>query len=323
MVLGNVQKRSETMAQQIKYCMKCGKQVGIGKNFCLYCGTKINAVEDAAVVAKTVVAGAAPQAISKTPEDTALTERINAASVVGEVSFDLGDIFGGTTTKAMDKEPEILSPFKTLISGAKSFGSNLVGIVKNPKAAIPVAVIAILWIVLGMMQDSDNAIVKFLSWLTYTKGGLNSSVLGTIGGILGKGVVAVAFATLFNGGLKDTAKGIKNLLNGFGKKNGEKHGIVSILIGIVIGTLCYFIFSGFSKGSHETSMVGISGVFLSLRAMGGKNGFAYELLESVTAKAENGIRTARVGKITGVLTGMTIGFAVVTVISSLFTGSPV
>ncbi len=314
------------MAQQMKYCRNCGKQIGANAKFCRYCGYRFEGAAQ----------NQAGQILSQVPGAGAVMNRvqeINASANAGEENFDLGNINAtglidqatggalgnatGTVNRVKGQVTEILSPIKTLLSGVKSFFGNLKDCIKNPKAAIPAIIIGILWIVLGMMRDSDNSIVKVLSWLTFSEGGLDRDAAGTIGGIFGKGVVAVAVTSLFNGGFRDIAAGLKTVFSGSKGKNGEKKSLGSLLIGVVIGVFAYFAFTGFENASAITTMAGISGILLSLGALGSRDGFLYKFAESLTSKVQNGVRTAQNGKLAGLLAGMTGGFALVTAFTAL------
>ncbi len=314
------------MAQQMKYCRNCGKQIGANAKFCRYCGYRFEGAAQ----------NQAGQILSQVPDAGAVMNRvqeINASANAGEENFDLGNINAtglidqatggalgnatGTVNRVKGQVTEILSPVKTLLSGVKSFFGNLKDCIKNPKAAIPAIIIGILWIVLGMMRDSDNSIVKVLSWLTFSEGGLDRDAAGTIGGIFGKGVVAVAVTSLFNGGFRDIAAGLKTVFSGSKGKNGEKKSLGSLLIGVVIGVFAYFAFTGFENASAITTMAGISGILLSLGALGSRDGFLYKFAESLTSKMQNGVRTTQNGKLAGLLAGMTGGFALVTAFTAL------
>ena len=131
--------------------------------------------------------------------------------------------------------------------------------------------------------------------------------------MLGKGTVAAALVSLFNGGLKELFKGIGALFTG----HGEKRSIFSTIFGILIGGAVYIAFVGPDNVSGATAMAGIAGVILSLEALGGGSGKLYELAQSLTSRATNGVRTVVQGKCDGLLTGLTIGFALATVLSAL------
>ncbi|MBR5116350.1 MAG: zinc ribbon domain-containing protein, partial [Lachnospiraceae bacterium] len=328
----------------------CGKQIDANVKFCRYCGFRYDgAPQNAAAhpmqqVTQTVkqqagnlinqtVGGQAAGMLSQIPGAGALVQEVAASGTKGEESFDLGNLgmsnlidqaTGGALGSAMNtvgqvkgKITEILSPVKTILSGIRSFGGNLVGFIKNPKAAIPTILMGILWIVLGMMRDSDSSVVKALSFLTFSEGGLDRDAVGMVGGIFGKGVVAVAVTSLLGGGWRDVAAGCKTLFGGFKKNGDDKPSFFTLLIGVIIGVLSYFAFVGFQNASGLTAMAGISGILVSLEALGSKEGFLYKFVQSLTAKVQNGVRTAQNGKVASLFTGITAGFAIITALTAL------
>ena len=350
------------MAQQMKFCRSCGKQIDQNAKFCRYCGFQFDnnpkqapkytaaqpvqqaqqppsgsriasaAITGAAGAVMTAAKGAPSQMLSQIPGAAARTQEVPASAHKGEESFELGDLGMGMIDQATggalgtatgvvngmkNRANEILSPIKTLISGFQSFFRNLAGFFKNPKAAIPVILLGILWIILGLLRDSDSPIIKALSWFTFSEGGLDREALGTFGGICGKGVVAVAITSIFNGGLRDIASGVGSLFGGRGRKKEDKISFPLLIVGIAIGILAYIFFVGLQNMSGLTTMAGIAGILVTLRSLGSKDGFLYEFARSLTAKVQNGVRTAQNGKIAGLFTGMTGGFALITAITAL------
>lgn len=290
------------MGEGIKYCRNCGKQLNKTAKFCKYCGYQLMAVQEKS---------------SFIPEN-----RIIAAKNPGE--FDYGDIdlksiaraeVGKAASKAMAGTPvmEILSPIKVLAASIGGFLRGIVNLVRNPKSAIIPFVFAVIWIVLAFLRDSGLLPVRILSWLTFAEGGLDrGSIVGMIGGILGKSVVVTMFASLFSGGAVSFLRGLKDIFNG----KGEKRGVLTIIIGLVTGVLLYFAFSGFGTASAGTSMAGIAGAILSVEAVGGSGGMIGSLAQSVTSKMQSGVRVPQHGKAVGLLTGMSLGFLIVAFIMS-------
>ena len=66
-------------------------------------------------------------------------------------------------------------------------------VLKNPKQMIPTVVLGIVWLVLALLASFGiNPLpVRILSFLTFAQGGMFGGVLGAVGGILGKVVIAV------------------------------------------------------------------------------------------------------------------------------------
>jgi hypothetical protein len=105
----------------------------------------------------------------------------------------------------------------------------------------------------------------------------------------------------------DAFKGIGALFVG----HGERRSLVGVVIGVVLGGALYFAFAG-ENASPDTAMAGIAGAVLSLEALGAGDGPIYTLVQSLTSRARNGVRTAMRGKCDGLLTGMALGFAIAT-----------
>ena len=241
---------------------------------------------------------------------TPKVQNLAAASSAGEIDLGVFELSGlAGLTEPISK---VLSPVSGILHGVGSFFGGIAGIFKKPGALIGTLLLAALWFVLAQFRGSDSWLVKALSWLTFSEGGFDRSALGAVGGVLGKGTVAAALVSLFNGGLKNAVKGIGALFVG----HGERRGLLGILFGILIGGLVYFAFTG-EYASAETAMAGIAGTLLSLEALGGGSGKIWELAQSLTSRAANGVRTAVRGKCDGLLTGLTLGFALATVLSAL------
>ena len=322
------------MADNIRYCKKCGAQLKIGAKFCKECGTKVGPsaanesapvkpvqrtcpkcnkpVSDKAKFCKMCgykfesVALAEPAATNK---QVAKQEGFVAAAP-GE--FALMDIAMDTIPGAA-KVKEVTSTFSAIGGGLKSFLAGIPGIFTNPGAMIMTVVLAGLWVWLGMNRGSDSTLVKALSWLTFSEGGFNRDEIGAIGGIAGKGVVGVVLASVFSGGIRKFGAGLGAV---FGKTD-SKRSVVSMIIGMLIGMLFYYVFVGNSNSTGATEMAGRSGAVLSLQALGSKNGNIYRIAEAFTSKKINGIRTAQDGMVNSLLSGIAIGFALATVLAPI------
>ena len=240
---------------------------------------------------------------------TPQVQNLAAASSAGEIDLGVFELSGlsGLTEPTV----KVLSPVSGILHGVGSFFGGIVGVFKKPGALICTVLLAALWYVLAGLRGSDSGLVKFLSFLTFSEGGFDRSALGTVGGILGKGTVGAVLVSLFSGGLKNLFRGIGALFTG----HGEKRSFVSVLFGVVIGAAVYFAFAG-KNASADTAMAGVAGAILSLEALGGERGKLYELAQSLTSRASNGVRTAMRGKCDGFLTGLTIGFALATALAA-------
>ncbi|MCR5660807.1 MAG: zinc ribbon domain-containing protein [bacterium] len=238
-------------------------------------------------------------------------QTLTAAATAGEMDFGelalpgLENVGDGVASAA-----KVYAPLSGLFHGLGSLAGGAFRVVKKPSSLFGAAILALLWFVLALYRDSDSIIVKFISWLTFSEGGFDRSLPGALCGILGKGTVACAWISLFRGGFKDTIKGIGAFFTG----RGEKRGIGSIIFGIALGFTAYFAFAG-KFASADAAMAGISGALLSLEALGTGNGKLYELAQSLTSRVQNGTRIALQGRSDGLLTGLSLGFALGTGLS--------
>ena len=241
-----------------------------------------------------------------------ITAQSSAGEMVQEL-FPAGSLPGVTGTPA-----EILSPGEVFRRGWKSFLTGIAALVKNPRALIFTIVISVLWFFLGVPIAGQGAGggtgLNFLSWLTFAGGGLNRSIPGMLGGMLGKGTVAAALYSLTEkNGISAVLKGAGSLLSSLKQKGSLRR----ILPGAFAAVLLYFVFTGKHFASSGMSMAGIAGLILSLRALGGGKGFLYRMIQSVTARVENGVRTAVPAETSAMLAGLAAGFAGITAVTTL------
>ena len=301
------------MAGEIKFCSNCGKKLNPGVKFCRYCGTQIIRDDGVSSVKNSVTA--AEPLVANT------SDRVSALYRSGEfevMNFNVGNSVDNadmTLSSEIDsQDSKVMSPLGTIWDGIKSILGGSFGLLIQPKMLIPVLVLAVLWIFLGMAQSSDQGMIKILSWLTFAQGGLDrSDTIGTVGGIFGKGAVGAMFLSLFNGGFPKLFSGISSIF----KKTQGKMGFLPIIFGYIAGMVTNFAFVGFDTANAQSTMAGISGIVLSLQALGGKSGLIYSMAESFTAKKNNGIRIPQDGKIKSLLIGIAAGFGTITALSSL------
>lgn len=250
----------------------------------------------------------APQPAAAYP----LTQRMDAAAAPGEV--DCGVIQLPGLAPIQQAAEKALSPLGGIVSTLGSFLGGVFGIFRSPGAFIGTALMAAIWFVLAQLRESGVGaeIVAPLSWFTFAQGVHARSGAGAVGGLFGMGAVAAMFGTLLSGGMIDAFKGFGSLFTG----HGERRSLVSVVIGVVLGGALYFAFAG-ENVSADTAMAGIAGAVLSLEALGAGDGPLYTLVQSLTSRARNGVRSAVRGRCDGLLTGLALGFASVTALSAL------
>lgn len=329
------------MAQQMKFCPECGAQLNPGVKFCRECGCKLeefaggtSAPEPVRQNAPTPVQVQSPVQTRSAPapapiQNPNIGEAVKSAAQV----LKLGDftapttsgeweliemapvqeaqqMVGAVTNAANDIVETITSPFETLLKGGLSFVGGIFGTLVKPKNLIFAIVLGIIWIICGIGRGEDDPIKNLLSFVTFAEGGFDRDGLGVIGGLAGKGSVALMLSSVFSGGIPNTVKGAAGIF----KKSDDKKSIPLFIVGILIGGFGYLFYAGLDNVSAITSMAGISGAVLALQAIGKKDGWIYSIAQSFTAKKLDGIRTAREGKTSSLLGGIALGFAIVTII---------
>ena len=285
------------------FCVECGKELPDEAIFCDNCGTRIQQEK-------------ADKYETKKKEENGQKESPNVARIMeqlastqpGEVALDaFGNLTGEASelaSKAAAPALEIVGPFMTLLRGVKSFAQGFLGMIKN-KQWIKLALAILLaagWLVLMILSYNETEI-DFLNWLTFAQGGMGRSVVGWLGGLLGKTTVAAMLFSLFGGGFKSLGSGVKSL---FRKTNFQKNVLGSLMLGAGLALIAYQAFAG--DASLTDTMSAISGALLSIMALGRGNGFLWSMAQSITARKTGKMRTAQKEKLQGMLTGMTFGF---------------
>ena len=194
-------------------------------------------------------------------------------------------------------------------------------IFKNPKKLLPTIVIGIVWIVIGILSSIMKPFplpLKIVSFLSYAEGGLFGGVLGAMGGIAGKVVMAVfinsAILPLFEKKMPfvGVAGGIKGMFTSMSKDTAR--GIAPLLKGVGIALLLY-VFFNINQG-RQNSIIGIAALVLLLQNIGNQGGFLTGLLFSLANSLSKG-RVPKYINITRFLTGMTLGFTLAVGLSAI------
>ena len=177
-------------------------------------------------------------------------------------------------------------------------------VLKHPKLLLPTLILAIVWIILGILQTRvrENLPMKVLNFMTFAQGGLYGGVIGAVGGILGKVVVAsfvnVLIVPLFQGGrpFADFGASMTAFKESF--RSDSSVALIPLFTGLGWGLVLYVLFNW--TQSAENSMAGIMAAVAALVALGRKGGLLWGLVSSL-------VRDAR--HIMQVLTGLSLGFA--------------
>ena len=232
--------------------------------------------------------------------------------ITGFTSFDIG--FSDTALDgAAGRAGEIMAPLAAVTSVFKRIPKGLKNIGKKPASIIIPMIFSALWIILYKLRQeghADNMIAGVLSWLSFGQNSAERSAIGVLGDILGKGVVVTGFTSLLTGGTALLKKGMSGILNRGTAAQGSmlKQNLPWFLCGVV-GALAV---SRFTAGapSLSRSMVVIASAVMTIQAFVNSNSWLYGIAAAVTSKVDkNGKRTANVGAIRTIMTGMTAGFA--------------
>lgn len=192
---------------------------------------------------------------------------------------------------------------------------------KHPLKLLPTVVIGIVWIVIGILSSTMQPFplpLKIASFLSYAEGGLFGGVLGAVGGIAGKVVMAVfinsAILPLFEKKLPfvGVAGGIKGMFTSMSKDTAR--GIAPLLKGLGVALLVY-VFFNINQG-RQNSIVGVVALVLLLQNIGNQGGFLFGLLFSLANSLSKG-RVPKYINITRFLTGMTLGFTLAVGLSAI------
>ena len=182
-------------------------------------------------------------------------------------------------------------------------------IFRHPLKLLPTVVIGAVWIVLGYLSAAMQPFpmpLKIASFLSYAEGGLFGGVLGAVGGIAGKVVMAVFTNSLIlplfekKWPFVGVAGGIKGMFTSMSKDTAR--GIAPLLKGIGLALLLY-MFMNINEGK-QNSMIGVVALVMLLQSIGG---FLFGLLFSLANSMSKG-KVPKYISITRFLTGMTLGF---------------
>ena len=233
---------------------------------------------------------------------TAATQAVGMAASAGMATAMPGEFTMGEFGGVMG----MVSQGVNMVRGAGGKLSGLKNAKKSMVGPIITAVLfAILWIVQYILTKKgiDNPFTKVLGWLTYSSGGTSSNFLPMIGGFFGKGMVAMAFCSLFNGGAKSMVGGIKKVFSG---ETFKGINVGPILLGFGVAMVCYQFFTGY--GTLTGGMTAVGGLAVALRTLGGGGGLIRFLIGLITSKKKMGENKTGSTMWGGFSMGMSFGF---------------
>ncbi len=299
------------------FCIYCGNPVAEKDGFCRTCGRKLlNTPETTQPKSAASASGTAQNTGRSIPRAAQMlvgyTRKISFPEGQREVSIELIPGAGSSAGSAAVLT-NIRNPFLTLLGGFRTLISGFPKLFKNVKALIPMIVIAVLWIVLGIInwKGNTNLFTDILSWPIFAKAGFGGGFAGVLGGIVGKGLIGAGYGSLFTGGAKKFGQGVKDIFRGRGINLG------SLLFGFGLSGLVYVFSAGYAGRSG--SMVGIVGIFLSLGAVSSKTGFIHSFAASLSAKkGQDGTKSLVTQQYKSFLGGSAGSFALFASLSGIF-----
>lgn len=178
---------------------------------------------------------------------------------------------------------------------------------KNKRKLIIIAILAIIWILMILLPylGFNPLPVKVLSFLTFAQGGASLNTFRAVGGLLGKGVYAIFFVSLFDGKFKSIIGGIKPLINTI--KQTKKGQFAFLLVGIGVACILYNFLTGYA--ALIKSMIGIASLSLVLQALNTKQGFIYAFVMASTASRKKKQVIASHERTESLMSGLVIGFS--------------
>ncbi len=257
-------------------CHSCGYEIGKESEECPKCGHKI--IDE-----------------HKSSNIGHIKLSARASSNAGEIAFENHSSMNNT-----------LNPMMVLEKGAQAFLLGFKSIFKNKRKLMLIAILAIIWITLIILPyvGFNPLPVKIASFLTFAQGGASLNAGRAIGGLIGKGIYAVFFVSLFDGGFKSIKSGIKPLWSHI--KSINKYNLAYLFLGIGTSAILYNFLVGYA--ALIKGMVGIAASALVLSALGLKQGFIYSLVFAASAKRyKSGPKPNQMG-CDLLLAGLSLGF---------------
>lgn len=235
---------------------------------------------------------------------------IDAPAGKGLFSYDMDSInrINGVSQDIVSPIRSVMSFFPRAISGIKNIG-------KNPLSLIALILLPLIWIVLLILRrtgNDDNIFLNILSWLSYGGNVGNRSFVGMIGSTFGRGTVALAYSSLFTGGIRRLGTGVKSLFSRPADKtapSGKGLAVAWLLTGIGMGLIINRFLAGVPSWSGVMAV--IAAMMVSLQACGNSGGYLYSIARSLTSRVtvSGGAKTEDKNSIRMLLMGLIAGFA--------------
>lgn len=213
-----------------------------------------------------------------------------------------------------------IGPLKYSIKSVFNIFKNLKGVINDKKKLMLVIGLSIIWTALIVLPylGVTGAPIRYLSFLTFARGGMDQGISNIVGGTIGKTLYAYFITSLimpvFSGKspFKGIGGGIKTLFSSYFNKDSKD--LSPILLGIGVALILYNFFTG--NGAMINSMAGVMGFVLTLRALSSKSGFLRGFITLIVNKhsVNNKMDNSYVNK---VIAGLASGFALTIPLSTI------
>lgn len=223
-----------------------------------------------------------------------------ASDRAGETALQLPQV--QSALSFAEEAKAVLNPFTEFFTGVSGFFKGIINIIKYPKALTFSVVLTWIWILLIALKQFriGGIFTDALSWITFAQGGLGNGLRGIVGGLFGKVVVASGLYALLDGGI-DIGKGIKQWFNCFNASSNTG----AILTGAGLSLILYNFFV--ANANLGTTMVAITGMILSLQALGSQNGFIFRMARSLMSKKLGNHRVSNDVRANAFISGIGMG----------------
>jgi len=256
-----------------KYCKECGSLLIEESSFCPSCGAEIS-------------------------DDN---KKLQEITTKPELNYD------------SSKANRNLSATKHLISGIKNIPKGIILSFQNKRYLALIIILTLLWTIPSILAilGNESQILKIISYITYSLGGISSSILGILGGITGKIFYAYFLIPIFlgNNPLRGVIKAGREISNTFNTKLVKSFS--SFVFGIGAALILYNFFN-FSL-AIQNSMIGIIGFIFAFRTVGQDNNFWKEFVYKLSKKDKNYlVKTTLTNRL---FYGLSIGFLFAIILS--------
>ena len=262
-----------------KFCRNCGSALNEGAAFCMKCGTPTGNVKS-----------------------TANGQPGNRNTGTGPMVMRPG-YTGAAAAPARVKRQR---PFSERLK--ESVGSYF----KHPVKLLPAIVLAAIWIAFSLMGTlgSSSPLIRILSMITYSNGGMYGGIMGSIGGIFGKAFFSAIITSMINSlaDKKNSAKKRGRVKAGMqGATLRGLKAVTPFMIGSGAGLALYWLFN--ITSTPKNIMVAVAGAVAAVVAVMRGHGLLFSLVSGISGSLSKN-RIPSLSAVKRALSGFAAGFAV-------------